>query len=109
MPRVEPGLVLDGLLGYGLDGAPRGREGVLVRWTAAQEAAILALDLPSGVDATTGEVQGDAVRADVTLTLALPKTGLVARAAAPWVGRLLLADIGVPGRLLHEMGIAPAP
>jgi NAD(P)H-hydrate epimerase len=62
---------------------------------------VLSLDLPSGVDATSGDTPGVHVRADRTLTLALPKTGLVASAA----GSLLLADLGIPLATYRKAGV----
>ena len=58
--------------------------------------------MPSGVDATTGTVHTPVVRADATMTLALPKDGLGADLAAEAVGALFLADIGVPPSLYAE-------
>lgn len=57
---------------------------------------ILALDLPSGLDATTGVPSHPCIKATSTLTLALPKTGLISKQAQPFVGTLYLADIGIP-------------
>jgi hypothetical protein len=65
---------------------------------------VLALDLPSGLDATTGTVAGVAVRAAATLTLAAPKTGLTVAGAAPYVGDLYLADVGVPPEAFRGLG-----
>ena len=92
----EADLIVDALVGYSLRGAPAGATAVLVRAANEHRAPTLALDVPTGVDATTGEAIGDAVRADATLTLALPKTGL--RTAA-YVGELYLADISIPPEL----------
>ena len=92
----RPDLVLDGLVGYNLSGAPSGTAAHLIRWANGSGAPILALDVPSGVDATTGVAFGPAIHAAATLTLALPKTGLRAACAANNVGDLYLADIGVP-------------
>jgi NAD(P)H-hydrate epimerase len=61
-----------------------------------QRAPILALDVPSGVDATTGTVFDPAIRATATMTLSLPKKGLDGPAMASHVGELYLADISVP-------------
>ena len=85
-------LVLDALIGYGLRDAPRGTAVDLIRWANGTGAPILALDVPSGVDSTTGATPGDAIRPRWTMTLALPKTGLL------WAGtgELFLADIGIP-------------
>ena len=85
-------LIVDALIGYGLTGAPRGVAADLIRWANDSGAPILALDVPSGVDATTGEAPGVAIRPRRTMTLALPKTGLFPAAA----GDLFLADIGIP-------------
>lgn len=89
-------LILDGLIGYSLAGAPRGTVANLIRWANLQAAPILALDTPSGIDATTGTVFSPAIEATATLALALPKAGLKAPGARRWVGELFLADIGVP-------------
>jgi NAD(P)H-hydrate epimerase len=95
------GLVIDALVGYSLHGAVRGRAAHLIQLCNDLGRRTLALDVPSGLDATTGEALGDFVRADRVLTLALPKTGLQ---AIP--GRLYLADIGVPPEVYGRMGLA---
>jgi len=92
-------VVLDCLIGYSLSGAPRGRVADLVRWADESGAPIVSLDVPSGVDSTSGEVYDPAVAARATLTLALPKSGLVAPQAANNVGDLYVADIGVPAQM----------
>lgn len=91
-------LILDGIIGYSLKGAPRGAAAEMIRWANDQESPILALDLPSGLDASTGEVFTPAIQASATLALALPKTGLRTQVAGI-VGELYLADIGVPPAL----------
>ena len=116
IPRVEsaallppPSLILDAIIGYSLKDSPRGAAAELVRWANAQSAPILALDVPSGVDSTSGEIHDPAIRAAATLTLALPKTGLLQAAAKPFVGELYLADISVPPELYARMGISVPP
>jgi NAD(P)H-hydrate epimerase len=114
---LEPGaplpptcdLILDTLIGYSLSGAPRGETATLIRWANAQAAPALSLDTPSGLDTASGQVYQPTIRADATLTLALPKTGLLAREAAPYVGELYLADISVPPELYAAMGISVPP
>ncbi len=96
---APPDLLLDGVIGYSLRGAPRGAAADLIRWANAAGAPILALDVPSGVDTTTGAVFEPAIRATATMTLALPKVGLRAPGVAVLVGELYLADIGVPPEL----------
>ena len=93
---VSPDLIIDGVIGYSLQGAPRGTAAALIRWANNQEAPILALDAPSGVDMTTGQLFDPAIRAAATMTLALPKQGVRATAVVPHVGELYLADISVP-------------
>jgi len=72
-----------------------------------QDSPVLSLDLPSGIDAGSGEVFDPAVRATATLTLALPKNGL--RTADGCVGELYLADIGVPPSLYTSPSLALPP
>ena len=92
-------LVVDGLIGYSLSGAPRGTVGDLIAWANTQQAPILALDAPSGLDTTTGTIYNPAIRATATMSLALPKRGLLALDVAEQVGELYLADISVPSEL----------
>jgi NAD(P)H-hydrate epimerase len=99
MPRAAPAVVIDGMIGYSLQGHPRGEAAALIRWANTTAAPVLSLDVPSGLDAATGQPRDPAVQADATLTLALPKQGLRANAARPLVGELYLADIGVPPQL----------
>ena len=100
-----PDLVIDGVIGHSLRGAPHGGAEALIRWSGSTGAPILALDVPSGMDATSGDVHDPTVRATATLTLALPKTGLVSGPARAHVGELYLADIGVPRQLYSEIGL----
>lgn len=106
-----PELVIDGLIGYSLKGAPRGAAAELIRWANATGAPILALDAPSGVDTTTGVVFDPAIRATATMTLALPKAGLRAPGVEAQVGELYLADISVPPALYAEpaLGLRVGP
>jgi NAD(P)H-hydrate epimerase len=98
----SPDLIIDGLIGYSLKGAPRDATAELIRWANSQGAPILALDAPSGVDTGTGTVFNPAISATATMTLALPKEGLRAPGARDHVGELYLADIGVPPGLYAE-------
>jgi NAD(P)H-hydrate epimerase len=100
---LEPAVVVDSVLGYSLRGAPDGVVADLIRWMSGQAAPVIALDVPSGIDSTTGEAPGAHVRATTTMTLALPKTGLDADA----VGELWLADIGIPREVYRRVGVSP--
>lgn len=99
-PEREAALLVDALVGYGLTGELRGLAADLVASIEGRSAPVVSLDVPSGRDATTGETPGPAVEPDVTLTLALPKTGLEGLS-----GRLLLADIGIPAVVFERAGI----
>jgi NAD(P)H-hydrate epimerase len=94
-------VVIDALIGYSLRGAPRGRAAELIDLCNEHAARVLSLDLPSGLDATTGEARGVVVRPERTLTLALPKTGL---RRVP--GELYLADIGIPPEVFRRIGVS---
>ena len=72
----EAAIVVDALIGYSLRGAPEGRTAELIFHSNQNAAKVLSLDLPSGMNATTGEAPGVMVQPERTLTLALPKTGL---------------------------------
>jgi NAD(P)H-hydrate epimerase len=101
---AEPGpadLVIDALIGYSLHGSPTGRSKDLIGWANEQPRPVLSLDVPSGLDPTTGEPSDSYVRADATMTIALPKLGLRGSDA---VGDLYLADISVPAALYRRMG-----
>ncbi|MGW1189492.1 NAD(P)H-hydrate dehydratase [Streptomyces sp. NPDC002559] len=88
-------LVVDGVTGIGGRGGLRPGAAALVRAFAATGAPLLAVDLPSGVEADTGEVLGDAVRADATVTFGTYKPGLLVDPAAELAGALRLVDIGL--------------
>lgn len=98
---LQAGVVVDAVIGYSLGGAPRGAVRTMIEWAGEQPARVLSLDVPSGIDSTTGDAPGAHVQAAVTLTLALPKTGLDAAAA----GDVLLADIGIPAQVYRQVGI----
>lgn len=97
----RPDLIIDGLIGYGLRAAPRGRAAELITWANTTGARILALDVPSGLDATTGATPGVCIRAHTTLTLALPKSGLEGETT----GDLWLADIGITWGAYKRAGL----
>jgi NAD(P)H-hydrate epimerase len=97
----QPDLIVDALIGYGLREAPRGRAAELIEWANTTGAPILALDVPSGMNATTGERPGACIQARATLSLALPKTGLAQGTA----GELWLADIGIPCATYQRAGV----
>jgi len=98
-------LLLDAVIGYGLDGELDDETTALIQQVIWHAAPALSLDVPSGLDATTGVPSRTTVHAEATLTLALPKCGLDAPAAQSAVGDLYLADIGIPPSLYDEIDL----
>jgi NAD(P)H-hydrate epimerase len=99
---ADANLIIDAVIGYSLRGAPQAGAARLIRWVKARPAPVLSLDAPSGLDVTSGTAADPCVRATATMTLALPKIGLI---GASQVGELYLADISVPRALYRKMGI----
>jgi NAD(P)H-hydrate epimerase len=102
-------VILDALIGYSLRGAPREPIASLIRAANAAAPSVVALDIPSGLDGDSGEANDPTIRAAITVTLALPKAGLVKASARDFVGELLLADISVPDLVYQRLGLHVGP
>ena len=89
-------LCVDALLGTGFARAPEGDVATAIDWLNRQAAPVVAVDLPSGVDAGSGRVPGSAVRAALTVTFAYPKIGLVSYPGAGLAGEVVTVPIGIP-------------
>lgn len=89
-------VLVDALLGTGVSGEVRGPIRAAIE--AWPRVFTVAVDVPSGLDADTGAPCGCAVRADVTVTFQYPKTGFLNPSAQPYLGRLVVADIGIPAQ-----------
>jgi hydroxyethylthiazole kinase-like uncharacterized protein yjeF len=100
---------VDGLLGFSGHGNPRGTTAELIRQANDHPAPVLAIDLPSGLDATTGAVGSPCIRAVATIALVLPKQGFLAKTAQAVCGKVAIAGIGVPTSVLARVGIAVPP
>jgi NAD(P)H-hydrate epimerase len=103
----EPEVIVDALLGIGLRDAPREDVARMIERINAAGAPVVSVDVPSGVNASTGEVPGAAVSATATVTFAAPKVGLVVAPGRFRTGRLHLADIGLEPAG-HEHTLVPA-
>ncbi|GGN23925.1 NAD(P)H-hydrate dehydratase [Streptomyces fuscichromogenes] len=101
---LRAGLVVDGIVGIGGKGGLRPEAAGLAAVVARSRAAVVAVDLPSGVEADTGEVRGAAVRADLTVTFGTHKPGLLIDPAREYAGSVRLVDIGLelPGAAALE-------
>lgn len=106
----QAAVIVDGMLGTGTQGPPRGRTIDWIRRINDAAVPVIALDLPSGVDATTGRAADNAVRADVTVTFGWPKLGLLLHPAREHCGRIVAVEIGFPDGCLSAAAqlITPA-
>jgi NAD(P)H-hydrate epimerase len=102
LPKVPVDVAVDALLGTGTKGTLKGRIVQFVQYINSLKAAKVAVDVPTGIDSDTGEVLGNAVKADVTVTFYKPKAGLAA--AQTYVGEVYVADIGLPKDLENFAG-----
>jgi NAD(P)H-hydrate epimerase len=101
-------VAVDALLGTGATGAPRGAIGAAVSALNAANRPVVALDVPSGVDASDGTVAGEAVRARCTVAFHAPKVGLVVTPGRDHAGAVVVADIGIPSSLEAPTRVALA-
>lgn len=102
-------LIIDAVVGYSLKGELRGIPARVVRDTMQSGKAVISLDVPSGLDAATGETNPMCIKAEATMTLALPKTGLIVEKAKECTGDVYVADIGVPPSLYSHLGLSVDP
>lgn len=89
------GLIVDSLFGIGLSRAPEGKYGEIIQQINRSGAKVLAVDIPSGICANTGEAPGEAVHADVTVAMAAYKRGHVLEKGVDYSGKVVCADIGI--------------
>jgi hydroxyethylthiazole kinase-like uncharacterized protein yjeF len=100
-------VVVDALLGTGFEGEPRGDAATAIAAINATDASIVSVDIPSGVDASTGAVASEAVRASMTVTFHAHKPGLFIRPGKAHAGTVRRIDIGIPrgGPIATQIGI----
>ena len=101
----ESALVIDGLLGTGLHDAPRERDAAAIDALNGSGIPVLAIDVPSGLDATDGRTPGACVRAAGTVTLTAMKAGLWTARGREQAGDVLVADIGMPAAAWRDAGL----
>ncbi|MDQ2817658.1 MAG: NAD(P)H-hydrate dehydratase [Candidatus Eremiobacteraeota bacterium] len=97
-------LIIDGLLGTGSSGGLREPYRAWVNEINIASRDVIAVDIPTGIDASSGMVPGPAVSADATVTMAAPKVGMLLYPAASYVGELWVAHIGIPPAILADVG-----
>ncbi|MEV0218626.1 NAD(P)H-hydrate dehydratase [Streptomyces sp. NPDC050704] len=101
-PIRRADLVMDGIVGIGGKGGLRPDAAPLAELARASRAVVVAVDLPSGIEADTGEVRGAAVRAELTVTFGTHKPGLLIDPAREYAGSVRLVDIGLGAELPDE-------
>jgi NAD(P)H-hydrate epimerase len=105
-PRLdEADLVVDAIFGVGLSRPPQGRYGEWIETINASGKRVIAVDVPSGLDADNGVAYSPCVRADLTVTLGLPKQGLLLADGPRLAGEIWVAAIGVPQAAYELLGI----
>ncbi len=107
--RKEPpaDLLVDALLGTALSGPPRGAIAEIIAWINERSEPVAAIDVPSGVNSDTGRVEGEAVQADLTVTMASAKVGLLINEGRLHTGEIVVAEIGIPSSVVHAVAQEP--
>ena len=100
---AKANLLVDALLGTGFTGEPRPPLDTLIQMINAAGKPVVAVDVPSGLDCFSGRPAKATVRADLTITFVAAKTAFEQPAAVPYLGKILVADIGVPKDLIREV------
>ncbi len=99
LERAE--VIVDALLGLGIQGPVRGYYAKAIELINAAKAFVVAVDLPSGLEADTGQVSGPCVRADLTVTMGLPKLGLLLYPGREFAGEIAVGEVGYPRSLIE--------
>jgi NAD(P)H-hydrate epimerase len=95
-------VVVDAILGTGASGPVRGPFGEAIAAVNGLGKPVAAIDVPSGLNADTGRVEGAGIIAQLTVTIGLPKIGMIVGAGKPFAGEVIVADIGFPEDLTHD-------
>jgi NAD(P)H-hydrate epimerase len=98
----HPSLIIDAIFGTGLTQSPRDPFAEIVAAITASAAPVLAIDIPSGMDCDTGKPLGPCVRATRTITFVAEKAGFANPAAAEFLGKVSVGDIGCPRELIEQ-------
>ncbi len=95
-------LIIDAILGTGLQGKVTGLKAKIIDLINIANKEVVAIDVPSGLNADTGRIEGPCIKAAHTITLALPKIGLLIFPGASYAGKITIEDIGIPSYLLKN-------
>jgi len=99
---LHSALVVDAIFGTGLSKNVTGKIAKFISFINSSDVPVISVDIPSGISSDTGQVMGEAVRADYTVTFGLPKRGQLLYPGAEYTGKLFVEDIGFPEELIHS-------
>ncbi|MDP4133578.1 MAG: NAD(P)H-hydrate dehydratase [Bacillota bacterium] len=105
MKDIDADLYIDAIFGTGLSREVTGKAAEAINFINKKEAFKIAIDLPSGINADTGEVMGCALKADVTVTLARGKVGLYQYPGREYAGKVIVKDISIPTMCFEKTNI----
>lgn len=103
--NLDCDIVVDALFGTGFEGTPRGLAGEIIEYINRQEVTIVAVDMPSGLNADNGRHEGAVIEADCTFTMALPKYGLYLSPGRELSGVVEIVPIGVPDMVVEKFNL----
>ncbi|MGD8227943.1 MAG: NAD(P)H-hydrate dehydratase [Desulfobacteraceae bacterium] len=95
--------IIDGILGTGLNSPVKGFYGQVLKYVNTLDKPVMAIDIPSGLNADTGQIMGAAIKAELTATFGYPKVGHLIFPGADLVGRLVRIDIGIPDTVATQI------
>lgn len=98
-------VIVDGLLGTGIKGEVRGTIKAVIDIVNESGKAVVSIDMPSGIDGENGKICGCSITARKTVSFGLPKIGQVVHPGCGHTGELVIADIGIPQRLIDELNL----
>ena len=98
----SPGIIIDAMFGTGFSGIARKPYSDCIEWINKSGAEVVAVDIPSGVNGTTGAAKGPAVHAHRTVTFGSLKTGLLCNQGKEYSGRVSVVDIGIPKQIIGD-------
>lgn len=102
---AQADIIVDGIFGTGFKGKPEGVIKAAIEAVNSSGKPVTAIDIPSGVNGETGQVPGVCIKAALTVTFCLPKTGLAVHPGCEYTGRLVVADIGIPPEAVEKADI----
>jgi hydroxyethylthiazole kinase-like uncharacterized protein yjeF len=101
---ADADVLVDAIFGTGIAGAPRGKGLEMIEIANSLAGPMVAVDIPSGIDGTTGEAPGAAIVADYTVTIGAPKTGLLFHPGKSYAGEVTVVGIGFPEEVIAKHG-----